>query len=158
MSEFGITFFTYTEAVVYYPNVIPYKLGITYLLGPLTLIPGIGKLIPSISSTVSVPAPIEELVQYSVGGSFCEELYGNFGLFSLILVIPAGYLIAFALRKEMDERHRGYGVARYYISFYFFINLVRASFNELLRSYVWTFTILYVIFHLFFKKDMGEEE
>lgn len=145
LAEFGITFFTYLEVVHYYPAVFPYKLGVTYLLGPITLIPGIGQLFPEISRIVSVPAPIEEVLDYSVGGSFGEELFGNFGYVGIFLAIVVGFFIARFMRNKMTNRASGYQVAKYYIAFYFFVNLVRATFNEMLRSIVWTFVLIFVI-------------
>ena len=153
LSEFGITFHTYTEAVSFYPDVLPFKYGITYLLGPLTLIPGIGQIVPLITETLSVPSKIEKIIGYSVGGSFGEELYGNFGLLAIPISVICGYLFVKLLRKNINGFYLGYDGAKYYIWFYFLINLVRATFNEILRSSIWTFAILSIILKVIKNKE-----
>ena len=159
LAEFGITFFTYSEAVKYYPAIVGFKYGLTYLLGPVTLIPGIGVVLPRISSMVSVPYPIEEILDYSVGGSLGEELYGNFGILAVPLSLAAGFIIVWIMRKRMRANTRsGYSVAKYYILFYFFINLVRATFNEMFRSCVWTFLIFAFLSLVIKERSRGCEE
>ena len=115
-------------------------------MGPITLIPGIGRIVPSITRIVSVPAPIVQIVRYSIGGSLGEELYGNFGLFMAPASVIAGFLISNVMRKRLNVTEKsGFEVGRYYIFFYFFINLVRSTFNEMLRSCVWSFLIIYLL-------------
>ena len=145
-AEYGITFYTYSNAIMFYPSISNYFYGATYLLMPLITIPGIGLLYPSINDLTSTSKIPEEYFGYSVGGSFGQEAYANFGilggLFLLFLGIWFGKKVIYLLYSN-NVKDKIY----YFLFLYFFLSLPRASFLEFSRQIVWTIFILESIFY-----------
>lgn len=147
LSEFGLSFFTYTNAVKFYPSEINFNLGLSYFLIPLLAIPGIGLIFEQITDLTSIAKIAVDTFEYSVGGTVGMELYGNFGLFGIFFAFLLGYLISkYYISMLYNSKKSQTHIVYYFVLLYFFLSLPRASFVELSRQVIWTLIILKTVF------------
>ena len=139
-SEYGITYYTYSNAVRFYPDEIGFFLGSTYLLFLGVSIPGIGVVFPQINDLTSTSKYPEAILHYSVGGSFGQEAYANFGLFCGMFLLIVGIIFGKYFIKLLYSGNKK-KILYYFLLLYFFLSLPRASFLEFSRQIVWTILI-----------------
>lgn len=131
LAEFGLTFFIYASAFQYVPEVVPYKLGITYVAAPLTIIPMSGLLFPDLQTSISAHMDLKQITGDPLGAALGQEIFCNFGYFSPIFAIIAGIIINKVMR--MKSKMKSSELAKYYSLYYLLLNLVRSSTTEILR-------------------------
>ena len=139
-SEYGITYYTYSNAVRFYPDEIGFFSGSTYVLFLVVSIPGIGVVFPQINDITSTSKYAEDILHYSVGGSFGQEAYANFGLLCGVFLFIVGIVFGKCFIKLLysDNKKRN---LYYFLLLYFFLSLSRASFLEFSRQILWTILI-----------------
>ncbi len=147
LSEFGITFFSLVGAIQYVPMSIPYSYGMTFLYSIPSILP-LGLILGDLFKAASPARAINTLTNLNVGSSLFTDMYANFGWFSLPFLIIAGRIIR-RIFKDTGLGNQKMRDVIYYSQFFILLNLVRASFVEVLRSSLWCYFIPYFIYYLF---------
>ena len=147
-NEFGLTFYTYMLAIKNIPSVITYKYGVSYLYALLSIIPGAYRIFYSDLMENNVYQSIYEIEGQALGGAFGQELFGNFGFLAIPIAIVAGYLIMRSLGS--DDSKYSKDQVKYYSLFYLFLNLVRASFSEIIRVLIYYYVLIWFLKQIVF--------
>lgn len=138
-AEFGLTFFIYASVFQFFPTVIPFKYGLTYLLAPITTIPMIGVVVPNLQTSISGHLDAKSITGHPLGAALGQELYCNFGLLAPLFAVFAGYLLNRVMNFNSIKSSKH--MARYFGLFYILLNLVRSSTTEILRMAVYSLVI-----------------
>ncbi|MGN0594737.1 MAG: O-antigen polysaccharide polymerase Wzy [Hominimerdicola sp.] len=148
-AEFGLTYFIYAAGIQFFPSVFSYKMGMTYLLGPLTAIPMSGMIFPGMLLSISAHWDCKSITGHSLGAALGEEVYCNFGLLAPFFAVIIGFVISRIM--HMKRQDSPYETAKYYGMFYLLLNLVRSSSVEILRTAVYAL-ILPMFFGFVYKR------
>lgn len=150
IGEFGITQITVSLTITNYPSTIPFKLGLSYIVGLLSWI------IPITGSQWYKNATVflygfDYGSRLTLGGSYIGELFANFGWFGVIGAIFVGYFVGrtcsniFACIKS----ERWSELIILLVLFYFNLFWVRNFFYGFvftyvgLKLYIWVATQIY---------------
>ena len=147
LAEFGITFFSIVGAVEFYPSIYSFALGKTYIASILVVIPGFAKVFPSIFEFSSISKNIKNINNQGLGGSIPQDLYANFSIYGLLISFVIGIILALVMRRRKNST--GMDTIKYYILFYFLINLVRAGFFEITRNIFFAYILIYILKKLY---------
>jgi hypothetical protein len=150
IKEFGNTVFPYIIVVDGYPRYVDFSWGKSLFYVWILVIPGMGKLLPSLRHDVSITSQISPYYKYWYGGAFGQELYGNFSILAVIFSVFAGRLMRKML--GMYDKSSSIVTARYFSMYYALLNLVRSDLNEFCRLILWAFFIPIIIQWIFFKE------
>lgn len=149
-SEYGITYYTYANAIKFYPTEINFFYGSSYVLWIVLAIPGIGVILPAINDITSTSKYPESVLGYSVGGSFGQEAYANFGLLAGVFLFLLGLIL---ISRIICLYKKGKKQQLYYFVFvYFLMSLPRASIIEFSRQIIWSIVLIEVCLSIFYKK------
>lgn len=148
-AEFGLTYFIYVAGIQFFPSIFPYKMGMTYLLGPITVIPMSGAIFPGMLLKISAHWDCKSITGHALGAALGEEVYCNFGLLAPIFAVVFGIILSRIMHMKREDSL--YEMAKYYGLFYLLLNLVRSSSIEIMRTAVYAL-LLPVIFAFAYKK------
>jgi len=138
LGEFGVTFFSVASVIEYIPDYFDFFYGKTVISTFIILFPGICTwLFPD--WTITLEDQCLSIHNQALGGSIFQDLYGNFGLYGILVAVLVGVLIGKIFSKS--NKMTSIGLAKYYLLFYVLINLIRAGLPEIGRSLVYALII-----------------
>lgn len=151
LNEFGSTVLTIAFPMKHFPSNFSYLRGLSFygsIPSILPLGPILGDFFTQVAFTTEV---LNQIEGYPAGGSLPGDLYANFGLVGLPIAFVFGHILnrIFIVRK--NSMHQ-YDLAIYYSLFFILINLIRATFIEVLRNSIIVFIIPYVIYNIYINR------
>lgn len=142
--EFGISFYSICNVIKYVPSTISFQYGKGFISALLSLLPtGLMKNGELMDTQISLSALINKMEGNPVGASLIGDFYINFGFLGCVLIVIFGRIMDRIMRKR-SKLGSEWSVARYYILYYVFLTLVRATFAQCIRM-----TVVNVIFPMF---------
>lgn len=149
LMEFGISFFSVVLIIQYIPSLFPIQYGASFIKAIPSILP-IGALFGDFFVSAVPSEPICESAGLPVGSTIIGDFYANFTLYGLIGLFFFGLL----LKKIFNEKrlNDSFSKVLYYTHFFILINLVRSSFFEIFRPFVWCTVIPIVVYKIFQKR------
>lgn len=158
LAEFGVTIMTFVFPLAVYPKLVNYKFGISFLSDLLAIFP-LGPYLGDFFSESNVTVDIYKYTKQPVGGSIGAELYGNFGMFSLIIIIVTGVILNRLISVRKGTKHfTGWDSARYFSTMFILMNLVRTGFDEITRLYFYGILIPWFLLKIISVKKMADNK
>lgn len=132
MSEFGLSFYSLCNVGKYIPSYFPFQLGKTFIYSLAAILP-LGLMSNnSFYDEASYSNIINNIEGSHVGCTLIGDFYINFGWFSICILILFSYILYFYLTKKTKLKSQ-FDLAKYYILFYIFISLPRATISQCVR-------------------------
>jgi len=142
LTEFGTSFFSVANILVYVPAVHFYQLGLYFVYCIVNILP-VGFLVGSfLEGSLAVQA--DAYMHMGVGGSLFTDMYANFGYFGVLGSFFSGVIISKVLLK-CGRRSQIIKKAQYYTLVFAFFIVTRGSLQETVRFAVWGIYIPIII-------------
>lgn len=141
--EFGNTIFPYIMSLEIFPQRHDYMYGLSLLVVWILAIPGAGKIFPNLRHDVGTSTIAKSYYNYWFGGAFGQELFANFGYYSVGIAILIGRFFRYILGTL--NRHCLISNARYFTLYYALLNLVRSDVGEFVRLILWSYFLPIVL-------------
>lgn len=161
--ELGGTFTSVANSLMFFPAYVPFRYGLNYVVGFLTIFPDIFNLSPLINGEMFFPQRYPNNYGAFAGGSYIGESYYSFGWAGIFLFLLVGYLIEqidVSYRKAMATSHELKAVMLLPLMFNC-LWWVRDYFGSMVRDIVWMNLILLILsyfVYLFENKDIKRRE
>lgn len=146
LAEFGISFYSVVNIITNIPGYLPYQYGTTLLRCIPSVLP-IGWIFGDFFKKASPSTLINQYTGYPVGATMFGDLYANFSYFGSIFSVFLGMLI-YSIFKKKEKNNSLLSNVLYYTSYYILINMVRCTFFEVFRAYIWCIYIPVIIYSL----------
>lgn len=143
IQEFGNTIFPYIMSLDIFPKKHDYLYGLSVLVVWILAIPGAGKIFPTLRHNLSSTTIARSYYNHWFGGAFGQELFANFGYFSLGIAVLIGRFFRYILGNP--NRLCLISNARYFTLYYALLNLVRSDISEFVRLILWSYFLPIVI-------------
>ncbi|NLZ35026.1 MAG: O-antigen polysaccharide polymerase Wzy [Clostridiales bacterium] len=142
--ELGGTINTLYLVMKQVPDIISYTYGATYPLSIFSIIPNIGNSFTNINTFAYY---VKNLHGSALGGSYIGELYYNFSYFGLLIAPFVGFFVNWISNKvEFLIYNKDYFKLAYYAPLFIYILWwPRDTFYSMLRPFVWSAVILFVL-------------
>ncbi|WP_415346001.1 O-antigen polysaccharide polymerase Wzy [Clostridium perfringens] len=153
IAEFGGTLISLAFSFKFYPIFSNYMNGSSYILGIVSVIPNISKIINGINNKTIFTYNFPESYRFALGGSYLGELYANGGTFSIVLCFIIGIglgVISNKIDKCIEEKD-WFKLTFYMMLFPNIIWWIRAYFSDVVRTLMWSGLIIYFIYKLICK-------
>lgn len=157
-TDFGITIVTLGYAIDFYPDNMPYQLGLTYIMSLFTVFPNIGGFIEPFLEKANFVLNWPLHMRTGLGGSYLGEIYSNFGLFSYAIVFILGYFIAYISQKiyETIRLHEYSKLSFYLVIFPNLLWWTRDYFTGFVREVIWI-GVAILFLNIIFKSKVRKE-
>lgn len=146
LAEFGISFFSVVNIVSNIPGYLPFQYGTTLLRCLPSVLP-IGSMMGDFFYKASPSSIINDYTGYPVGATVFGDLYANFAVLGIFFSIILGYLVNHVFEKRKTSKSPLRTVL-YYTSYYILVNMVRCTFFEMFRAYIWCIYIPIIVYSL----------
>ena len=143
LEEFGNTIYAYIIAFDCYPRILDFAHGRSLIFVWVLAIPGMGRLLPNLASSVSVSKYAQDNYNYWFGGALGQEMYCNFGFVAVWLSVGLGMLFKRFLGSTSERLP--IATARYFSMSYILLNLVRSDLYEFTRLILWALLLPFFI-------------
>lgn len=147
LSEFGISFYSLCSVGKYIPSYFPFQLGKTFIYS-------LGAVLPlglmqnnSFYEEASYSNIINNIEGTHVGCTLIGDFYINFGWFSIFFLIVFAYILYYFLYKKTKLKEQ-FDLAKYYILFYIFISLPRATISQSIRMILFGVLFPYIFIRI----------
>jgi len=150
LAEFGISFYSVVNIVSNIPGYMPFQYGATLLRCIPSVLP-IGSFFGDFFDKASPSTLINKYTGYPVGATMFGDLYANFSIWGILVCVLLGLVIYSIFEKRKKSTHPLRTVL-YYTSYYILINMVRCTFFEIFRAYIWCIYIPIIIYSLINRK------
>lgn len=154
IGEFGGTLLSVSLAIYHYPQNVPFKLGLTYIISWISIYPNTGNLLGDFPDEYVYIYDFPNN-SYTLGGSYIGELYANFGWMGIVGAIGVGIFIGSVCNNVVYgiEDKKWFKVAEQFILFYYLIFWVRNYFYAFIFTYFWAKVIINILNSWFNKRN-----
>ena len=131
LSEFGLSFYSLCNVGKYIPSYFSFQYGYTFVVSLTAILP-LGLMNSSFFESASYSNIINNIEGSHVGATVLGDFYINFGWFSIPLLILFGYLI-YKIMYTSYNKNKQWMIIKFFILFYIFISLPRATISQTIR-------------------------
>lgn len=158
----GTAIYPTAAAVSIFPDNREYKYGITYWYGIRGVIPNLGSELSKSKVFGDIQEEVSQYYGLAFGGSVVEDLYANFGMFS---ILGMG-IIGFAMHKLQIKMESKNETNKMIYPLYATICIqiiwtVRNTINPIFRYFVWYIVTTYLLYKIIYtcvgRKSKGDE-
>jgi len=147
LAEFGISFFSVVAVIENVPLYIPFQLGSTFIKSIPSVLP-IGNLVGDYFRNASPSTIINEYTGLPVGSTLFGDLFVNFSYYGIFSCFITGIILSKIFNKKKIINNDLKRVL-YYSQFYVLINLIRSSFFEIVRPFIWCTIIPIMVYNIY---------
>lgn len=148
INEMGTSIYPISASLNIYPNMLPYKYGITFLYA-------IGTIIPNLSTTAhwakmgsSVNVEVASIYKAAFGGSIIQEFYANFSWFGCILFLGLFMFLLNIIEKKCINSSKSIVKILFFSFLPNILWVVRNNAAPLIKDFVWYILSTYIFYIL----------